>query len=65
MKSEAPRAAPQRAGAAGRKVQLLTLPGHYATERPAVEGVSDRLAADWPGVVAWASNVERDPLWLM
>lgn len=40
----------------------LILPGHYATERPAVEDLADKLAADWPGVTAWASRTERDPL---
>ena len=40
----------------------VLLPGHYATERPAVEELADKLAADWPGVTAWASRVERDPL---
>lgn len=36
--------------------------GHYATERPAVEELAAKLAADWPAVAAWASRVERDPL---
>src|SRR5262249_56262034 len=40
----------------------VILPGHYATERPAVEELAAKLAADWPGVTAWASKVERDPL---
>jgi len=40
----------------------LILPGHFATERPAVEELAAKLAADWPGVVVWASRVERDPL---
>lgn len=40
----------------------LILPGHYASERPAVEDLAARLAADWPGVAAWASRAERDPL---
>ncbi len=47
--------------ARGANVALI-LPGHYATERPAVEDLSAKLAADWPGVVAWASRAERDPL---
>jgi len=40
----------------------VILPGHYATERPAVEVLAGRLAAGWPGVAVWASKVERDPL---
>lgn len=40
----------------------VLLPGHYATERPAVEELAAKLAADWPSVAAWASRVERDPL---
>lgn len=40
----------------------VVLPGHYATERPAVEELAAKLAADWPGVAAWASRAERDPL---
>jgi dinuclear metal center YbgI/SA1388 family protein len=40
----------------------LILPGHYATERPAVEDLAAKLTADFPGVTAWASRDERDPL---
>ena len=40
----------------------VILPGHYATERPAVEELAAKLAAHWPGIVAWPSRVERDPL---
>jgi len=40
----------------------VIVPGHYATERPAVEELAAKLAADHPGVTAWASRVERDPL---
>lgn len=40
----------------------LVLPGHYATERPAVEDLAAQLAAEFPGVTAWASRAERDPL---
>jgi dinuclear metal center YbgI/SA1388 family protein len=36
--------------------------GHYATERPAVEELAAKLAADFPGLAVWASRVERDPL---
>jgi dinuclear metal center YbgI/SA1388 family protein len=40
----------------------LILPGHYATERPAVEALADQLRAAFAGVEAWASRAERDPL---
>src|SRR5262249_50697737 len=40
----------------------VLLPGHYATERPAVEDLAAKLAADWPGLTAWPSRRERDPL---
>ena len=40
----------------------VLIPGHYATERPAVEDLAAKLAADWPGITAWASRRERDPL---
>jgi putative NIF3 family GTP cyclohydrolase 1 type 2 len=40
----------------------VILPGHYATERPAVEELAAKLGQDWPGVTVWASRVERDPL---
>jgi dinuclear metal center YbgI/SA1388 family protein len=40
----------------------LILPGHYATERPAVEDLADHLRAAFAGVEVWASRAERDPL---
>jgi putative NIF3 family GTP cyclohydrolase 1 type 2 len=40
----------------------LILPGHYATERPAVEDLAAKLATDFPGLTAWPSRDERDPL---
>jgi dinuclear metal center YbgI/SA1388 family protein len=40
----------------------LVLPGHYATERPAVEDLAEQLARDFPGVQVDASSAERDPL---
>lgn len=40
----------------------VILPGHYATERPAVEELAAKLAGDWPGVITWASRRELDPL---
>lgn len=43
----------------------LVLPGHYATERPAVEHLAERLGSQWPDIHAWASVRERDPvLWI-
>jgi len=47
-----------RAQAAG---IALILPGHYATERPAVEELAERLRAQWPGVEVTASRRETDP----
>ena len=43
----------------------LILPGHYATERPAVEELAARLAGEFPGATVWASRAERDPLALI
>ena len=40
----------------------LVLPGHYASERPAVEDLAARLQTAFPGAVVWASRAERDPL---
>ena len=40
----------------------VILPGHYASERPAVEELAAKLAAEWPGTIVWASRAERDPL---
>ena len=40
----------------------VLVPGHYATERPAVEELAAKLAADWPDAKVWASRRERDPL---
>jgi dinuclear metal center YbgI/SA1388 family protein len=47
--------------ARGANVALI-LPGHYATERPAVEDLAVKLAGDFAGITAWASRDERDPL---
>jgi dinuclear metal center YbgI/SA1388 family protein len=47
--------------ARGANVALI-LPGHYATERPAVEDLAAKLAVDFPGLIAWASRDEHDPL---
>ena len=40
----------------------LILPGHYATERPAMETLAVRLATRFPGLIATASDKERDPV---
>jgi len=40
----------------------LILAGHYATERPAMEYLAAVLAREFPGISAWASQVERDPV---
>jgi dinuclear metal center YbgI/SA1388 family protein len=40
----------------------LVLAGHYATERPGVEDLADRLTAAFPQATIWASRRERDPL---
>ncbi len=43
----------------------LLLPGHYATERFAVEELARRLQKSWPDLRVWASQRERDPVaWL-
>ena len=43
----------------------LLLPGHFASERFAVEALADVLAQDFPEVHVWASRLEKDPLqWL-
>ena len=40
----------------------LILPGHYATERPAIEMLASRLQTEFPTAKVWASQRERDPL---
>jgi dinuclear metal center YbgI/SA1388 family protein len=40
----------------------LVLPGHYATERPGVEMLAERLQAQWGDVTAQASQREQDPV---
>ena len=43
----------------------VLLPGHYATERPAVETLAERLQAAFPNTIVTASATERDPFtWL-
>jgi dinuclear metal center YbgI/SA1388 family protein len=40
----------------------LILPGHYATERPAVEMLANRLAKEFPNIPVRASEREGDPV---
>ncbi|NOX56863.1 MAG: Nif3-like dinuclear metal center hexameric protein [Planctomycetes bacterium] len=40
----------------------LILPGHYATERPAMERLAEILATQFPDLSVWASRAETDPL---
>ena len=40
----------------------LLLPGHFASERFAVEELAGMLARQFPGVHVWTSRQERDPL---
>ena len=40
----------------------LLLPGHFASERFAVEQLAEVLARQFPDVKVWASREERDPL---
>jgi dinuclear metal center YbgI/SA1388 family protein len=40
----------------------LVLPGHYATERFAVEELAHRLQKQWPDTLVWAAQAERDPV---
>ena len=40
----------------------LVLPGHYPTERPAMENLAERLSQQFPDLTVWASDVEADPV---
>lgn len=40
----------------------LVLPGHYATERPAMEHLADVLAGRFSDLTVWASECESDPI---
>jgi len=40
----------------------LILPGHYATERSAMENLASRLQTEFPALTVWASEAEADPL---
>jgi dinuclear metal center YbgI/SA1388 family protein len=48
--------------AAGAHNLALVLPGHYATERFAVEQLVVWLQQQWPGLGIWASKREHDPV---
>jgi hypothetical protein len=39
----------------------LILPGHYATERPGIEELAERLGKHFPELKVWASASESDP----
>lgn len=40
----------------------LILPGHYASERFAMERLAQRIAAEFPDRQCWVSTAEKDPL---
>lgn len=40
----------------------LLIPGHYASERPALEALATRLSQSFPDCQIWASRRETDPL---
>jgi dinuclear metal center YbgI/SA1388 family protein len=40
----------------------LVLPGHYATERPAMENLAETLRKQFPELTVQASEVESDPI---
>jgi dinuclear metal center YbgI/SA1388 family protein len=42
----------------------LLLPGHFASERFAVEALAEMLGRQFPEVQVWASRKESDPVWL-
>jgi len=41
----------------------LLLPGHFASERFAMECLADVLARQFPDLQVWASRREKDPVW--
>jgi dinuclear metal center YbgI/SA1388 family protein len=44
----------------------LLLPGHFASERFAVEHLAEVLAQQFPSLTVWASRQERDPIrWIV
>jgi dinuclear metal center YbgI/SA1388 family protein len=40
----------------------LLMAGHYATERPGIEELAEKIALAFPGVTVWPSRDERDPV---
>ena len=40
----------------------MLLPGHYATERFSMENLAKRLSEQFPGLIFYASEKERDPV---
>ena len=40
----------------------LLLPGHFPSERFAVENMADVIAQRFPDLEVWPSRTERDPL---
>jgi hypothetical protein len=40
----------------------LVLPGHFASERFALDALAEVLGRQFPEVQVWASRQERDPL---
>ena len=40
----------------------LIIPGHYATERPAMESLAQTISSEFSQLEVWASAVETDPL---
>ena len=45
-------------------IGLLTA-GHYATERPGIEELAEKIALAFPSVTVWPSRDERDPIRLV
>lgn len=43
----------------------LLLPGHYATERPAIEELVDILKKQWSDIQIWPSREEKDPVHIL
>ncbi len=45
-------------------IGLLTA-GHYATERPGIEELAEKIAMAFPDTQVWPSRDERDPIRLV
>jgi dinuclear metal center YbgI/SA1388 family protein len=45
-------------------IGLLTA-GHYATERPGIEELAEKIALAFPAITVWPSRDERDPIRLV